>query len=64
MESCLPPIDEICLVSFDILLKYLSTITLNEILKFVYLLSTYSLAFNHMNSKHDSRLVMNMTFSN
>jgi hypothetical protein len=63
MESFPTPIDEICVVSFDILLIYLFTITLNEILKFVYFLSTYSLAFNYVNSKHDSRLGMNMTFS-
>jgi hypothetical protein len=64
MESCLTQIDIICVVSFDIVLFYLSTIILSEILKFVYLQSTFSLAVNYMNSKHDSPLVMNMTFSN
>jgi hypothetical protein len=64
MESCLTTNDEIFIVSFGILFIYLSTITLSEILKFVYLQSTYSLAINYMNTKHDSRLVLNMTFSN
>jgi hypothetical protein len=64
MESCLTPLDGICVVSFDILLIYLSTNTLSEILKFVYLQSTYSLTVKYMNSKHYSRLVMKMTFSN
>jgi hypothetical protein len=43
---------------------YLSTVNLHEDLKYVNLLSNYRLAVKHMNSKHDSCLVMNTNFSN
>jgi hypothetical protein len=51
--------------SFDILTMYfLSTVNLHNVLKFVYLNSTYSLAVNYMNSKNNSLLVMNSDLSN
>jgi hypothetical protein len=65
MGSCQTPIDEICIVSFNILIiYYLFIVNLHEILTFVYMQSTYSLAVKYINCKHDSSLVMNMTISN
>jgi hypothetical protein len=43
---------------------YLSTVNLHEVLKFVYFHSTYNLAVKYMNSKHNSRLVMNSDIFN
>jgi hypothetical protein len=64
-ETCFTPSNEICVVSFDILLICsLSTINLHEVLEFVYLQTIYSLHVHYMDSKLDSRFVMNMTFSN
>jgi len=50
------------LLAYDTLLncsEYGSTLTLHKILKFVYLHSTNSLSVQYINSKHESRLVMN-----
>jgi hypothetical protein len=42
------------------LIHFLSKDNLREVLKFVYFQSIYSLAIKYMNSKPDSRLVMNV----
>jgi hypothetical protein len=43
LELYLTPYDEICVVSFDILIiYYLSTLNLHEMLEFVYLETTHS----------------------
>jgi hypothetical protein len=51
--------------SYDIQPMYnLTTVNMHEVLKFMYLHSTNSLAVNYVNSKHHWRFVMNITFSN
>jgi hypothetical protein len=62
--TLLKPSDEICVLSFNLLLiYYISNVNLHEFLKFEYLHVTYNLAVEYMNSKKVSRLIMKYVYT-